>query len=161
METVNRRASITVICAALTFSVAACGIGSIEGTPATAVFVQPPAHLDVSPACAHAPVTVEQFVGSWMAGSSGVVGFGRDGSAVVQERAVGRRGTWSYQPRVPGGPCVLRMRWTVGFVAGRPDEPIEPPSEWALEPVSVTPTAFTLRSVDKTGAPDTHWWRRK
>ena len=48
-----------------------------------------------------------------------------------------------------------------GFVAGRPDEPIEPPSEWALEPVSVTPTAFTLRSVDKTGAPDTHWWRRK
>lgn len=157
----NRTGGVALWVVVAGFSVASCGIGSIEGTPVTAEFVQPPAHLDVSPACARAPVTVEQFVGSWMTGSSGVVGFGRDGSAVVQERAVGRRGTWSYQPRVPGGPCVLRMRWTVGFVAGRPDKPIEPPSEWVLEPVSVTPTAFTLRSVDKAGEPDTNWWRWK
>ena len=161
VETVNRRAGPAVICAAVTVGLVGCGIGSIDGTPVTAEFVQPPAQLDVSPACANAPVTVEQFIGSWMTGSSGVVGFGRDGSAVVQERAVGRRGTWSYQPRVPGGPCLLRMRWTVGFVAGRSDIPIEPPSEWVLQPVSVTPTAFTLKSVDKAGEPDTHWWRGK
>jgi len=161
VETVDRRAPIAALCAAVTVGLVGCGIGSTEGTPVTAEFVQPPAHLDVSPACAHAPVTMEQFVGSWMTGSSGAVGFGRDGSAVVQERAVGQRGTWSYRPRGSGGPCLLQMRWTVGFVAGRPDKPIEPPSEWVLQPLSVTPTAFNLKSVDKPGAPDAHWWRWK
>lgn len=83
-----------------------------------------------------------------MTGSSGAIYFGMDGSAVVQERAVGQRGSWSYQPLAAGGPCVLRMRWTVGFIAGRPEKPIDPPSEWVLQPVSVTPTAFHLKSVD-------------
>lgn len=155
----NKRGGVTAICAAAVL--AGCGVGTIEGTPVTAEFVPPPAHLDVSPACAHAPVTVDQFAGQWMTGSSGAIYFGMDGSAAVQERAVGNRGSWSYQPLGPNGPCVLRMRWTVGFVAGQPDKPIQPPSEWVLQPVSVTPTEFHLKSVDKPGEPDTNWWRWK
>ncbi len=142
-------------------SLAGCGIGTIDGTPVTAELVLPAPHLDVSPACTHAPVTVEQFAGQWMTGSSGAIFFGMDGSAHVQERAVGQRGTWSYQPLTPGGPCVLRMRWMVGFIAGRPEKPIDPPTEWVLQPLSATPTAFHLKSVDNPGDPDTHWWRWK
>ena len=149
---------VAVLCGSV---LAGCADTTIVGSPVAADHAHPVPHLDISPACAHAPATVEQFTGSWMTGSSGAVYFGMDGLAVIQERAVGQRGTWSYQPLSPNGPCVLRMRWTESFVSGMPDRPIEPQSEWVLQPLSVTPTEFNLRSVSRPGSPDTHWWRWK
>lgn len=148
--------------AAAVVSLAGCGIGTIEGTPVTAEFVQPVPHLDVSPACTHAPVTVEQFAGKWMTGSSGLIYFGMDGSALVQERAVGNRGSWSYQPLTPSGPCVLRITMDAGLRGG----PAGQTDSTAIRMGAATPVGdadghSTIKSVDKPGEPDTHWWRWK
>ncbi|MUL66247.1 hypothetical protein BOO86_17380 [Mycobacterium sp. CBMA 234] len=159
MGWLNKRAAAGFCAAAAIAGLASCTDKSAVGAPVADPTPSPT--LNVAAECAHSAVTVEQLAGLWMTGSTLGVTLGKDGSANFQDRAQGQRGTWSYQPVSPNGPCVIRLRWTEGYLSGGPTNAVAAPTEWVLQPLSATPTSLDLKSVDNPSDPDEHWWRWK